>query len=99
MATATQLTDVLEALGLQACGGDNRCLATLGAGQIDAVGNINSSYAADGRFLVGSGGANDVGSAAAELLVVAVQRPQTFVSKVDFVTTPGERVRHVVSTL
>ena len=37
--------------------------------------------------------------AAAELLVVAVQRPQTFVSKVDFVTTPGERVRHVVSTL
>lgn len=99
MATATQLTDVLEALGLQACGGGNRCLATLGAGQIDAVGNINSSYAADGRFLVGSGGANDVGSAAAELLVVAVQRPQTFVSKVDFVTTPGERVRHVVSTL
>ena len=99
MATATQLTDVLEALGLQACGGGNRCLATLGAGQIDAEGNINSSYAADGRFLVGSGGANDVGSAAAELLVVAVQRLQTFVSKVDFVTTPGERVGHVVSTL
>ena len=99
MATATQLTDVLEALGLQACGGGNRCLATLGAGQIDAAGNINSSYGTGGRFLVGSGGANDVGSAAAELLVVAVQRKQTFVPKVDFVTTPGARVRFVVSTL
>jgi len=99
MATATQLTDVLEALGLQACGSGNRCLATLGAGQIDAAGNINSSYGSGGRFLVGSGGANDVGSAAAELVVVAVQRTQTFVPRVDFVTTPGERVRHVVSTL
>jgi acyl CoA:acetate/3-ketoacid CoA transferase alpha subunit/acyl CoA:acetate/3-ketoacid CoA transferase beta subunit len=98
MPTTTQLTDVFEALGLHACGAANRCMATLGAGQVDRAGNLNSSWTKQGRFLVGSGGANDLGSAAAELLVVAAQREQTFVPEVDFVTTPGDRVRHVVST-
>ncbi len=99
LATATQLTDVFEALGLHTCGGASRALATLGAGQIDRRANLNSSWTADGRFLVGSGGANDVGNAAQEVLVVATQRRETFVERVDFVTTPGERVRHVVTTL
>jgi acyl CoA:acetate/3-ketoacid CoA transferase alpha subunit/acyl CoA:acetate/3-ketoacid CoA transferase beta subunit len=97
--TTTQLTDVLEALGMLACGGANRCLATLGAGQIDRHGNINSSWTGDGRFIVGSGGANDLANAARELIVVAVQRDNAFVERVDFVTTPGERVTQVVSTL
>ncbi len=99
MPTTTLLTDVMEALGLHACGGANRCLATLGAGQIDRFANLNSTWTSEGRFLVGSGGANDLANAALELLVVAVQRKTTFVDRVDFVTTPGDRVRRVVSTL
>ncbi len=97
--TTTLLTDVIEALGLHACGGQNRCLATLGAGQLDRFGNINSSRGRDGAFLVGSGGANDLASAAEELLVAAVQRRASFAEKVDYVTSPGTRVRCVVSTL
>ncbi len=71
--TTTQLTDVIEALGLHACGAGNRCLATLGAAQVDRFGNVNSTRTASGRFLVGSGGANDVANAAAETLLVARQ--------------------------
>ncbi|MCH2173776.1 glutaconate CoA-transferase [Myxococcota bacterium] len=95
--TTTLLTDVMEALGLYACGGANRCLATLGAGQIDRCGNVNSSWNADGSFIVGSGGANDLANAARETVIVARQRAQTFVEKVDFVTSHGERVSRVIS--
>ena len=77
----------------------NRCLATLGAGQLDRFGNINASWNADGSFIVGSGGSNDLANAAAELLIVAAQRKRTFRERVDFVTSPGQRVRAVVSTM
>ena len=98
MPTTTQLTDVIEALGIHACGASNRCLATLGAGQVDRYGNVNSTRTRSGRFLVGSGGANDVANAAAETLLVARQQTRSFVERVDFVTSPGERVRGLVST-
>jgi acyl CoA:acetate/3-ketoacid CoA transferase beta subunit len=97
--TTTLLTDVLEALGIHGCGAANRCLATLGAGQVDPHGNLNSTRAEDGKFIVGSGGANDLASAASETVVVAVQRTQTFVERVDYVTSPGTRVSAVISTL
>ena len=48
---------------------------------------------------MGSGGANDLGNAAQEILVVANQRAQTFVPQVDYITTPGSRVRNVVSSM
>ncbi len=96
--TTTLLTDVIEALGLHGCGGANRCLATIGAGQLDRFGNVNSSRGRDGGFLVGSGGANDIVSQAQETLVAAVQRRASFAPAVDFVTSPGARVRCVVST-
>jgi len=99
MPTTTLLSDVFETLGMLACGAGNRCLATLGAGQLDRFGNINSSWNADGSFIVGSGGGNDLANAASELVIVAVQRKSTFREKVDFVTSPGDRVRCVVSTM
>jgi acyl CoA:acetate/3-ketoacid CoA transferase alpha subunit/acyl CoA:acetate/3-ketoacid CoA transferase beta subunit len=98
MPTTTQLTDVIEALGIHACGAANHCLATLGAAQVDRFGNVNSTRTKSGRFLVGSGGANDVANAAAETLLVARQLPRGFVEKVDFVTSPGDRVGGLVST-
>ena len=98
MPTTTQLTDVIEALGLHACGAANECLATLGAAQVDRVGNVNSTRTRNGHFLVGSGGANDVASAARETLLLARQQRRTFVEKVDFVTSPGDRVGGLVST-
>lgn len=98
MPTTTQLTDVIETLGIHACGAANRCLATLGAGQVDRHGNVNSTRTKSGRFLVGSGGANDVASAAQETLLVARQAKRSFVEKVDFVTSPGSRVRTLIST-
>ncbi len=97
--TTTMLTDVFEALGLHGCGGMNACLATIGAGQIDRFANVNSTRTAKGQFIVGSGGGNDIVSAAAETVVVAVQRAQTFVEDVDYITSPGENIHCVISTM
>jgi acyl CoA:acetate/3-ketoacid CoA transferase alpha subunit/acyl CoA:acetate/3-ketoacid CoA transferase beta subunit len=96
--TCTMLTDVFEALGLHGCGGAGTCMGTIGAGEIDKHGNVNSTTTATGEFLVGSGGANDIVTSAAETVVVAVQRAQTFVERVGYVTSPGTKVRCVIST-
>lgn len=63
------------------------CLALLAAAQIDARGNINSSRAADGGFIVGSGGANDLGNGAASCLVVMPLKPGRFAERMSFTTT------------
>lgn len=97
--TCTLLTDVFEALGLHGCGGNNACMGTIGAGEIDRHGNVNSTLTATGGFLVGSGGANDIVTSAAETVVVAAQRSQTFVERVGYVTSPGSRIRCVISTM
>jgi acyl CoA:acetate/3-ketoacid CoA transferase alpha subunit len=97
--TTTLLTDVFEALGLHGCGATNQCLATIGAGQIDRCANVNSTISEDGQFIVGSGGANDIVSAAQETVVVAAQRRQTFVERVHYVTAPGARIDCVISTM
>ncbi len=56
------------------------------------VGNINSTRLDDGRFLVGSGGANDVASRAAACVVVTLGRPERLPAEVAYVTAPGDRV-------
>jgi len=63
------------------------CLAMLAAAQIDARGNINSSRSADGSFIVGSGGANDLGNGEASCLVVMPLKPGRFVESLPFTTT------------
>lgn len=67
------------------------CLALLAAAQIDARGNLNSSRSADGSFIVGSGGANDLGNGAASCLVVMPLKEGRFVEVLPFTTTP---IRH-----
>jgi acyl CoA:acetate/3-ketoacid CoA transferase beta subunit len=66
----------------------------LGAAQMDMHGNINTTVIGEHDLpkvrLPGSGGANDVGSFSQRLIIViANQSKRTFVSKVDFLTTPG----------
>ncbi len=65
----------------------------LGAAQIDMYGNINTTvigpHDRPNVRLPGSGGANDVGSLSHKLLIIMRQRGNSFVKKVDFLTTAG----------
>lgn len=95
--TATMLSDILDILGIQMGGGSNRCMGAIGAAQIDRRGNVNS-VRMNGKFIVGSGGANDIASSARETLVVARQKKGAFVGQVEHITCPGKRIRCVVTT-
>lgn len=65
----------------------------IGGAQIDPYGNLNSTTIGDHDHpkvrLPGSGGANDVGSHCWRTIAIMRHDRQRFVSKVDFVTTPG----------
>ncbi len=66
----------------------------LGAGQIDAYGNINSTmigtdYSHPKVRFPGSGGANDLASLCWRTIVMTPQDNRRFVKKVDFLTSPG----------
>jgi acyl CoA:acetate/3-ketoacid CoA transferase alpha subunit len=93
-ASAARLSSIEENLGVLACGGTNRCLAVIGCAEADAQGNVNSSLAG-GRLLVGSGGASDLCSSAAEVVVLC--RAERLVERVEFVTSPGKRVLTIVT--
>jgi acyl CoA:acetate/3-ketoacid CoA transferase beta subunit len=95
--TARTLSDIFEILAIHGGGAHNRCIGTVGAAQVDRRGNLNSTYGADGSFLTGSGGANDITSTAQEVAVVAALRPGSFVEKVDYVTSPGRAVQSVTT--
>jgi citrate lyase alpha subunit len=92
---AARHSDVEDALGAVTCGADARCLGVLGAAQVDRDGNLNSTRLASGRLLVGSGGANDIASRAAEVVVLCPT--DRLVPAVDFVTSPGRAVHSVVT--
>ena len=99
LASCKSLTGVETILGLYVSGRHNNCLAIIGAGQIDPAGNINSTYSADGRFLVGSGGANDIAAAAREIIAVTQQSKQRLVSELPYVTSPGKHLTTLVTDL
>jgi len=69
----------------------------LGAAAVDRDGSLNSTQLAGGRFLVGSGGANDVASRATACVVVTLARPERLPATVAYVTSPGQRVVSVVT--
>lgn len=96
--TTTLLTDIFETLGLHTGGANNQCLGTIGAAQVDRFGNVNSTRV-KGMFIVGSGGANDIATAARETIVVVQQRPGSMVEKVDYITSPGKNIQVVISTM
>jgi glutaconate CoA-transferase, subunit B len=75
----------------------------LGAAQIDRHGNLNStvvgSYEAPKVRLPGGGGAPEIATQAREVFVMLRQSPRTFVERLDFRTSSGERVHVVVTDL
>jgi acyl CoA:acetate/3-ketoacid CoA transferase alpha subunit/acyl CoA:acetate/3-ketoacid CoA transferase beta subunit len=93
------LTDVMGVLGTFVSGPGTACIGVIGAGEIDRTGAINSTYGNDGGFIVGSGGANDVLSAADEVIITVSHQPGRLVEKVSYVTGPGHRVRTIVTDL
>jgi acyl CoA:acetate/3-ketoacid CoA transferase beta subunit len=80
-------TSFVRTLGAIAGPRGKTCLAMLAAAQADLAGNINSSRSADNRFIVGSGGANDLGAGQAKVLVVMPLKPGRLVRKLPFTTT------------
>ena len=72
-------------------------MGCLGAAEVDRNGSLNSTELAGGRFLVGSGGANDVASRATACVVVTLARPERLPETVAYVTSPGQRVVSVVT--
>lgn len=75
----------------------------LGAAQIDRFGNLNSTvigaYDSPKVRLPGGGGAPEIATAAREVFVLLRQSPRTFVERLDFRTSVGERVSLVVTDL
>jgi len=98
IATARLLTDVSVTLGTLVSGADNRCLGALGAALVDRRGNIATTRDNRGRFIVGSGGGNDIASAAREVLVTVKHGSNRLVDTVAHVTSPGDAVRTIVTT-
>ncbi len=99
MFTNKMQSGFIGVLGACAGGAMNRCLAVVGAGQVDRFGNVNSTRLDDGQYLVGSGGANDVGNSANEMLVLCGASPRRLVDRVSYVTTSGRQARTLVTTL
>src|SRR5437867_11793311 len=73
----------------------------LGRAQVDRCGNINTtvigSYAKPKVRLPGSGGAAEIAIHAHRILIVSKLSPRTFPERVDFVTSPGQRVAKVIT--
>lgn len=95
--SSKMLTDIFHVMGIFMGGGQNQCLGSLAAGQIDKHGNINSTIIPGVTYITGSGGANDITSSAREVVVTLSQGRHRFVDKVPYITGPGRRVRAVVS--
>jgi acyl CoA:acetate/3-ketoacid CoA transferase alpha subunit/acyl CoA:acetate/3-ketoacid CoA transferase beta subunit len=91
------LSDASSVLGMVIGGPGTRTVGCLGAAEVDRSGCLNSTELAGGRFLVGSGGANDVASRATACVVVTLARPERLPETVAYITSPGQRVVSVVT--
>lgn len=87
----------LRMLGALAGPNAQRVLVFLAAAQLDRQGSINSSRAANGQLIVGSGGANDLVNGGSDCLVVMPLLAGRMVDKLPFVTSPARRLRGVAT--
>ncbi|UCG01458.1 MAG: hypothetical protein JSW11_17800 [Candidatus Heimdallarchaeota archaeon] len=93
--SSTAILDSITSLGVLLR--KTKSLGILGAGQIDQFGNINSTRV-NSFVLFGSGGANDVGSNAHEIIVLIPLKSGRFPPKVPYITVPGVKVAACVTT-
>jgi acyl CoA:acetate/3-ketoacid CoA transferase alpha subunit/acyl CoA:acetate/3-ketoacid CoA transferase beta subunit len=91
------LSDASSVLGMVIGGPGTTSVGCLGAAEVDRNGRLNSTELESGRFLVGSGGANDVASRATACVVVTLARPERLPETAAYVTSPGQRVASVVT--
>jgi glutaconate CoA-transferase, subunit B len=99
---ATAVTSMFELFGYYLQGGLID-VGFLGAAQIDRRGNINTTvigdYAAPTTRLPGSGGACEIAINAKQVFVIMRQSKRSFVDRLDFRTSVGDRVSAVVTDL
>ncbi|HEV8399214.1 MAG TPA: CoA-transferase [Gemmatimonadales bacterium] len=73
----------------------------LGGAQVDRYGNINTTvigpYERPKVRLPGSGGAAEIAIHARRVLIVSKLSPRGFPERVDFITSPGDRVQRVIT--
>lgn len=73
----------------------------LGGAQVDRYGNINTTvigpYERPKVRLPGSGGAAEIAIHAGRIVIVSKLSPRAFPKRVDFVTSPGKRVKRVIT--
>jgi glutaconate CoA-transferase subunit B len=78
-------------------------VAFLGAAQIDRHANLNSTVIGDYEHpktrLPGAGGAPEIAIGCEEVVVIAPHSRRTFVERLDFLTTSGERTAAVITDL
>lgn len=78
-------------------------VAFLGAAQVDPHANLNSTVIGDYDHpktrLPGAGGAPEIATGCAEVVVIAPHSKRTFVERLDFTTTTGERTTLVITDL
>ncbi|HDM78525.1 MAG TPA: glutaconate CoA-transferase [Deltaproteobacteria bacterium] len=97
--TCKMNTDIHTIMGILVGGRKARCIGALGAAQVDEEGNINTTKTASDRYVVGSGGANDVASRAKEIVAILPHVRERLPRKVHYITSPGKNVRTVITTL
>lgn len=98
--TSKMQSNFVEILGAMVGNPRSSCLGVLAVGQIDRYGNINSTKIPEKRtFIVGSGGANDVASSAREIVAITRHLPRRLVERVAYITSPGQRVKTLVTDL
>ena len=97
VASAKWLSDCAEIYGLLVCGARSRCLAALGAAQVDRYGNINSTRKGD-TYLFGPGGGNDSASSCPEVVLVMAHGRNRLVDRLDYLTSPGHQVSSLITT-
>ncbi|MHA2333570.1 MAG: CoA-transferase [Candidatus Hodarchaeales archaeon] len=93
--SAITITDSITALGTILR--TTKSIGVLGAGQIDQYGNINSTRVQT-ILLLGSGGANDVGSNAQEIIVLIPLRTGRFPAEIPYITVPGSKISVCITT-
>ncbi len=89
---SSQLTDIPAILGAVV---PDQCLGVIGAGELDWFGNVNSTKTDKGKFIVGSGGANDI-AATADCIVVAKANRVRYLRQVNYITSVGNRVMEAI---